>query len=98
MPVTDAQQQQLEAMQSRIVSHIKIKALNMAQVEFVDLLRKITQTIQRQVVAASRRRQPVGSGPSLPLIRAMKGKSQIPNLKQISKRKIRKRRKQRQPF
>src|SRR5947209_14398531 len=34
---TDAQQQQLEALQSRIVSHIKIKALNMAQMEFVDL-------------------------------------------------------------
>jgi hypothetical protein len=38
---------QLESLQSRIISHIKIKNLNMAQVEFVDLLRKITQTIQR---------------------------------------------------
>src|SRR5687768_10705541 len=47
MPVTDAQRMQLESLQSRIISHIKIKALNMAQVEFVDLLRKITQTIQR---------------------------------------------------
>ena len=46
MPVTDAQQQSLEALQSRIVSHIKIKAMNLAQVEFIDLLRKITQTIQ----------------------------------------------------
>ena len=45
--ITDAQHQQLEALQNRIVSHIKIKALNMAQVEFVDLLRRITQTIQR---------------------------------------------------
>jgi cell fate (sporulation/competence/biofilm development) regulator YlbF (YheA/YmcA/DUF963 family) len=52
MQVTDAQQQQLELMQGRIVSHIKIKALNMAQVEFVDLLRKITQTIQRQLAEA----------------------------------------------
>lgn len=49
MPPTDAQQQQLEALQSRIVSHIKIKALNLAQVEFIDLLRKVSQTIQRQV-------------------------------------------------
>jgi cell fate (sporulation/competence/biofilm development) regulator YlbF (YheA/YmcA/DUF963 family) len=49
MPPTDAQQQQLEALQGRIVSHIKIKALNLAQVEFVDLLRKVSQTIQRQV-------------------------------------------------
>jgi cell fate (sporulation/competence/biofilm development) regulator YlbF (YheA/YmcA/DUF963 family) len=46
MPVTDAQQQSLEALQSRIVSHLKIKALNLAQVEFIDLLRRITQTIQ----------------------------------------------------
>jgi cell fate (sporulation/competence/biofilm development) regulator YlbF (YheA/YmcA/DUF963 family) len=46
LPVTDAQQQGLEALQSRIVSHLKIKALNLAQVEFVDLLRRITQTIQ----------------------------------------------------
>ena len=49
MPVTDAQQTQLEALQNRIVSHLKIKALNLAQVEFVDLLRKVSQTIQRQV-------------------------------------------------
>jgi cell fate (sporulation/competence/biofilm development) regulator YlbF (YheA/YmcA/DUF963 family) len=47
MQVTDAQQQALEALQSKIVSHLKIKALNLAQVEFIDLLRKITQTIQR---------------------------------------------------
>ena len=52
IPVTDAQRMQLEGLQSRIISHIKIKALNMAQVEFVDLLRKITQTIQRQLVDA----------------------------------------------
>ena len=47
MPVTDAQRMQLESLQSRIISHLKIKALNMAQVEFVDLLRRITQTIQK---------------------------------------------------
>lgn len=47
LPVTDAQRDQLEAMQTKIVSHIKVKALNMAQVEFVDLLRRITQTIQK---------------------------------------------------
>jgi cell fate (sporulation/competence/biofilm development) regulator YlbF (YheA/YmcA/DUF963 family) len=47
MPVTDAQRMGLESLQGRIISHIKIKALNMAQVEFVDLLRKVTQTIQK---------------------------------------------------
>lgn len=47
MPLADAQRQQLESLQSQIVSHIKVKALNLAQVDFIDLLRKITQTIQR---------------------------------------------------
>lgn len=49
MPVTDAQRMQLESLQTRIASHLKIKALNLAQVEFVDILRKVTQTIQAQV-------------------------------------------------
>ena len=50
MPVTDAQRMQLESLQGRIISHIKIKALNMAQVEFIDLLRKVNQAIQGKVV------------------------------------------------
>lgn len=50
MSVTDAQRQQLEALQSRIISHLKIKNLNLAQVEFIDLLRKINQTIQRPLM------------------------------------------------
>ena len=49
LPITDAQRAALESAQSRVVSHIKIKNWNLAQVEFVDLLRKITQTIQRQL-------------------------------------------------
>jgi cell fate (sporulation/competence/biofilm development) regulator YlbF (YheA/YmcA/DUF963 family) len=47
MPVTDAQQQQLQSLQSKIVSHIKVKNMNLAQVELFDLLRKISQTYQR---------------------------------------------------
>ena len=58
MPMTEAQRSQLEAVQSRIVSHIKIKALNLAQVEFVDVMRKVTQSIQQQVTGAS----PAGAG------------------------------------
>ena len=50
MPMTDAQRQQLEAVQSRIVSNIKVKALNMAEVDFIDLLRKVNQTIQGKLV------------------------------------------------
>lgn len=61
MGVTDAQRQQLESLQSRIISHIKIKALNMAQVEFVDLLRKITQTIQAPL---AQNPQPPAGGPT----------------------------------
>ena len=57
MPVTDAQRMGLESLQGRIISHIKIKALNMAQVEFVDLLRKVTQTIQKPLAD-----QPPGGG------------------------------------
>jgi cell fate (sporulation/competence/biofilm development) regulator YlbF (YheA/YmcA/DUF963 family) len=49
MPVTDAQRATLEQLQSRIISNIKVKALNMAQVDFIDLLRKVTQTIQKPV-------------------------------------------------
>lgn len=47
LPITDAQRMQVESLQNRIVSHLKIKAMNMAQVDFVDLLRKVSQTIQR---------------------------------------------------
>jgi cell fate (sporulation/competence/biofilm development) regulator YlbF (YheA/YmcA/DUF963 family) len=53
MAITDAQRHQLEALQSKIISHIKIKNLNMAQVEFIDLLRRINQTIQRPLAEAS---------------------------------------------
>jgi cell fate (sporulation/competence/biofilm development) regulator YlbF (YheA/YmcA/DUF963 family) len=49
LPISDAQRASLESAQSRVVSHIKIKNWNLAQVEFIDLLRKITQTIQRQL-------------------------------------------------
>lgn len=56
MNVTDAQRANIEALQARIVSHLKIKALNLAQVEFIDLLRKITQTIQKPLGAGA----PVG--------------------------------------
>jgi cell fate (sporulation/competence/biofilm development) regulator YlbF (YheA/YmcA/DUF963 family) len=49
MPVTDAQRQQLEAIQTRLASNLKVKALNLAEYEFTDLLRKVSQTWQRPV-------------------------------------------------
>lgn len=48
-PITDAQRMQVEALQSKIVSHIKIKNMTLARMEFVDLLRKISETYQRQL-------------------------------------------------
>ena len=47
IPVTDAQRVQLESLQGRIVSNLKVKNLNLAQVDFIDLLRRVNQTIQR---------------------------------------------------
>jgi cell fate (sporulation/competence/biofilm development) regulator YlbF (YheA/YmcA/DUF963 family) len=58
MPVTDAQRSQLEGLQSRIVSNVKVKALNLAQVEFIDLLRKINQTVLSKIGDAA----PGGAG------------------------------------
>jgi len=63
-PATDAQRMQLEGLQSKIVSHIKIKNLNLAQMEFVDLLRKISQTYQRPLsdaVAGAAGQKPPGN-------------------------------------
>ncbi|HEY8748380.1 MAG TPA: YlbF family regulator [Tepidisphaeraceae bacterium] len=62
MPVTDAQQQSLEVLQNKIVSHLKIKALNLAQVDFIDLLRKITQTIQKPLNLQQEGGPPAGGG------------------------------------
>ncbi len=49
MPMTDAQRMQVEGLQMQIASHIKIKAMHMAQTDFIDLLRKVNQTVQRQL-------------------------------------------------
>ena len=69
MPVTDAQRTQLESLQTQIMSHIKIKALNMAQMEFVDLLRKVNQAVQGKVVdvapAAGAARAPAAANPMM---------------------------------
>ncbi|HYO07706.1 MAG TPA: YlbF family regulator [Tepidisphaeraceae bacterium] len=69
MPVTDAQRQQLESLQSRIVSNIKVKALNMAQVEFIDLLRRVNQAIQVKVVGEAQGAAGAGGGRGGPVLR-----------------------------
>ncbi|HVT87476.1 MAG TPA: YlbF family regulator [Tepidisphaeraceae bacterium] len=51
--ISDAQRQQLEAAQARIASNLKVKALNLAEFEFTDLLRKISQTWQKPLAEAS---------------------------------------------
>jgi cell fate (sporulation/competence/biofilm development) regulator YlbF (YheA/YmcA/DUF963 family) len=65
LPPTDAQRHKLESLQSRLASHIKIKALNLAQVEFIDLLRKVTQTIQKPL-GPDRAAQPGGPSAGRP--------------------------------
>jgi cell fate (sporulation/competence/biofilm development) regulator YlbF (YheA/YmcA/DUF963 family) len=64
MPVSDAQHAQLESLQQRIASHIRMKALHMAQTDFYDLMRKITQTIQKPLaeVAGGGARPGAGAG------------------------------------
>lgn len=52
--ITDAQRQQLEALQSRIASNLKVKAMNLAEFEFTDLLRKVSQTWQKPLADGSR--------------------------------------------
>lgn len=49
MPVSDAQRHSLEGLQMQLASHLKVKALNMAQVEFVDLMRRISDSIRKYV-------------------------------------------------
>jgi cell fate (sporulation/competence/biofilm development) regulator YlbF (YheA/YmcA/DUF963 family) len=53
MPVTDAQRHQLEGLQAQLASHLKVKNLNLAQVEFIDLLRKVSDAIRKQVADAA---------------------------------------------
>ncbi|MFN4243135.1 MAG: YlbF family regulator [Tepidisphaerales bacterium] len=62
IPVTDAQQQKLQALQSRIVSNLRIKALNLAEVEFYDLLRKVNQTVLRHVSPSGASAGAAGAG------------------------------------
>lgn len=53
--ITDAQRQQLESLQSRIASNLKVKALNLAEFEFTDLLRKVSQTWQKPLAESNAR-------------------------------------------
>jgi cell fate (sporulation/competence/biofilm development) regulator YlbF (YheA/YmcA/DUF963 family) len=61
MPVSDAQRHQLENLQSMLASHLKIKSLNMAQVEFIDLLRRVSDAIRSKISD-----QPNGGGAGAP--------------------------------
>jgi len=64
MHVTDAQRSQLESLQSRIVSNLKVKALNLAQVDFMDLLRKVSQAWQKPLAETSGGSPVAGAGPA----------------------------------
>jgi cell fate (sporulation/competence/biofilm development) regulator YlbF (YheA/YmcA/DUF963 family) len=67
MGITDAQRQQLESIQSRIASNLKVKALNLAEVEFTDLLRRVSQTWQKPLAgdrSGAGAQAPAGAAPS----------------------------------
>lgn len=49
MPVTDAQRHTLESLQMQIASHLKFKAMSIAQVDFMDLMRKVSEIIRSKV-------------------------------------------------
>jgi cell fate (sporulation/competence/biofilm development) regulator YlbF (YheA/YmcA/DUF963 family) len=70
MPVTDAQRMQLEMLQTQLAAHLKVKAMNLAQVEFVDLMRRVSDTIRKYasegpVAAGTPQGQGQPSGPKL---------------------------------
>lgn len=67
LAITDAQKMSLQSLQERIVSNIKIKALNLAEVEFTDLLRKVSQAWQKPLGVAIGGAHP-GESPAGPRI------------------------------
>jgi cell fate (sporulation/competence/biofilm development) regulator YlbF (YheA/YmcA/DUF963 family) len=62
MPITDAQRSSLESVQTQLASHIKVKALQLAQVEYTDLLRKVNQAVHQQLAEST----PAGGGAARP--------------------------------
>lgn len=62
MPVTDAQRSTLEALQQQIASHLKIQAFNLAQYEFIDMLRRVSQAYQKHLSDALGGEAALGGG------------------------------------
>lgn len=52
LSISDAQRLSLESLQSKLASNIKVKALNIAQMEFMDLLRKVSESWQKPLGGA----------------------------------------------
>ena len=48
-PISAAQRQKLQSLQSTIASNLKVKSFSIAQVEMTELLRKVSQAWQRPV-------------------------------------------------
>jgi cell fate (sporulation/competence/biofilm development) regulator YlbF (YheA/YmcA/DUF963 family) len=61
MPVSDAQRHQLENLQGQLAAHLKVKALNVAQVEFMDLMRRVSESIRKHAAES-----PAGAGAPAP--------------------------------
>lgn len=47
LSITDAQKTSLEQLQARLAGNLKVKALNIAQMDFMDLLRKVSEAWQK---------------------------------------------------
>ncbi|HRK30502.1 MAG TPA: YlbF family regulator [Tepidisphaeraceae bacterium] len=52
LSITDAQRLSLEALQTKLASNIKVKAMNIAQMDFMDLLRKVSESWQKPLGGA----------------------------------------------
>lgn len=57
-PITDAQRNKLESIQTVLASNLRVKALSIAQYDLSDLLRKVSQAWQRPVAEAQGQLRP----------------------------------------
>ena len=50
-PVTEADRQELEQLQNQLAGDLKVESFNAAQVEFTDMLRKVSEAWQKPIAA-----------------------------------------------
>lgn len=62
-PVAAAERQQVEALQAQLASNLKYKNFQLAQVDLMDLLRKVSQAWQKPLADATGAGQPSAADP-----------------------------------